>query len=69
MKPQFNEYYQCSTAGYIRHENVPVDNLTTSKEIPIASKCNEILPYKLHKLEVKEPLVFSSSREFTRVMK
>jgi len=52
MKPHFNEYYKCTNTGYVKRDNVPIDDLPVIKEVPVASRCNEILPYKLHKLQV-----------------
>ena len=60
MKSQLNEYYQCNDKGYVKFENVKVDHLPIINEIPISARCNQILPYKLHKLEILNPVEINS---------
>lgn len=60
MKSQLNEYYQCNDKGYVKIDNVKVDHLPIISEIPISARCNQILPYKLHKLEIMDPVEVSS---------
>lgn len=65
MKGQLHEYYQCNGKGYVKLENFNVENLSTIKEIPVSARCHKILPYQVHKIEVKDPVQVSSDRTIT----
>lgn len=62
MKSQLCEYYQCNDKGYVKVENAKVDHLPIISEIPISARCNQILPYKLHKIEVLNPIEIDSDK-------
>lgn len=50
IKLPLGDYYKCKDGNYIKSPNVRVDHLTVINQIPISAKCNELLPFKLHKI-------------------
>lgn len=68
MKSQLNEYYQCSPQGYVKQENIKTDHLPTNNEIPVSSRCNQVLPYKLHPIEIGEPVPVTTIKQSLSVV-